>query len=185
MNKISLKTYQIIKLVMVVALAITFSQLFLYKNYLLAIALLVLFSLVMLWLRRQVKEIVADERDYVIGGKAALLSIQIYSWFAVIAMFVFYGLSDYNPAYKPMGIVLAFSTCILMLVYSVLFRYYSRYSFSDKKFIYTVVVLILFLFMGVFSLRVLSGEDDWMCQNGEWVKHGNPSFPAPAVSCKK
>ena len=33
--------------------------------------------------------------------------------------------------------------------------------------------------------RVLSPEDNWICQNGEWVKHGNPSGPMPSGSCKE
>lgn len=184
MFKISLKAYQAIKLVIVIILAMVFSQLFMYKNYLLAFIILVFFSALMLFLRRQVKEVVADERDYLIGGKAAFLAIQIYSWFAVITMFVLYGLSDYNPAYKPMGMILAFSTCILMLIYSMLFRYLGRYSLGDKKLIYTIVVLIVFLIMFVFTMRVISGEDAWICQNGEWIKHGQPSYPAPTAECK-
>lgn len=26
-------------------------------------------------------------------------------------------------------------------------------------------------------------EDNWLCQNGQWVKHGNPSAPAPTTGC--
>ncbi len=28
-----------------------------------------------------------------------------------------------------------------------------------------------------------SGEDCWMCQNGEWIKHGNPYAPQPTTVC--
>jgi hypothetical protein len=42
----------------------------------------------------------------------------------------------------------------------------------------TVVILILIVRF------VLGGpEDNWICQKGIWVKHGNPSTPAPTTPC--
>ncbi|MFA6918120.1 MAG: Gmad2 immunoglobulin-like domain-containing protein [Candidatus Gracilibacteria bacterium] len=32
---------------------------------------------------------------------------------------------------------------------------------------------------------VLTGEDTWLCQDGAWVKHGNPSALQPTEECKK
>jgi hypothetical protein len=29
-----------------------------------------------------------------------------------------------------------------------------------------------------------SGEDCWLCQNGEWVRHGSPYAPQPTTPCK-
>lgn len=48
--------------------------------------------------------------------------------------------------------------------------------------------LILFISLSaVFILRFLIGgnEDSWICQDGKWIKHGNPSEPKPLVSCEK
>ncbi len=45
----------------------------------------------------------------------------------------------------------------------------------NKKIIYTILILVLL----VAGIRFFSGEDGWMCNNGEWIKHGNPSAPAP------
>lgn len=33
------------------------------------------------------------------------------------------------------------------------------------------------------AARFLTGEDNWICQNGEWVKHGVPSAPKPTKPC--
>lgn len=41
-----------------------------------------------------------------------------------------------------------------------------------------VVILILFLF------RFLSPEDSWVCQNGEWIKHGSPTVEQPTTKCE-
>lgn len=178
------KQYQVIKIIFVVFLAVIFSQLMSGKNYLLPIGVMIAGSLILMLIRRRVKGVVADERDYATGGKAALLAIQIYGWLAACSMFVFYGLKDTNPAYEPIGMTLAFSTCLLMLIYSAIFRYYNRIKLMDGKLIYTVLVLIFFLVMAVFSIRLFSGEDNWVCQSGQWVKHGQPDFPAPQTECK-
>lgn len=178
------KQYQKIKLATVIILAMVFSQSIIYKNFFIPVALLVVGSLVLLYLRKQVKEVIVDERDKVSGGKAAMLAIQIYAWIAVVAMFLLYSLVDLNPYYNSIAMTLAFSTTILMLIYSVIFSYYNKMKFSDKKLVYTVVVLILFMFIAIFSLRVFSGEDNWVCDGGKWVEHGHPDFLAPTVECK-
>ncbi len=55
-----------------------------------------------------------------------------------------------------------------------------------KKSILIAGILIIAAGLIIFGLRFLSGDEDtWLCQNGEWVKHGNPSGPAPAVGCDK
>jgi hypothetical protein len=41
-----------------------------------------------------------------------------------------------------------------------------------------VAILVVFL-----VLRFSSPEDTWICQNGQWVKHGNPSAPMPKTPC--
>ncbi|HUW21435.1 MAG TPA: hypothetical protein VMW41_02080 [Candidatus Bathyarchaeia archaeon] len=34
-------------------------------------------------------------------------------------------------------------------------------------------------------LRFIFGgpEDTWLCQNGQWIKHGNPAKPPPDTGC--
>ncbi|HQB51033.1 MAG TPA: DUF2178 domain-containing protein [bacterium] len=149
----TLKQYQVVKITFVVFLAVIFSQLIDGKNYLLPIGVMMAGSLIMMLLRRRVNGVVADERDYATGGKAALLAMQIYGWLAASSMFVFYGLKDTNPAFEPIGMTLAFSTCLLMLIYSAIFRYYNRVKLMDGKLIYTVAVLVFFLIMIVVAFK--------------------------------
>ncbi|OGM10846.1 hypothetical protein A2Z22_03105 [Candidatus Woesebacteria bacterium RBG_16_34_12] len=54
-----------------------------------------------------------------------------------------------------------------------------------KKIIVVAVLLVVFLIGVVFFLRLVIGgpEDTWICVNGEWVKHGNPSSPKPDMGC--
>lgn len=44
----------------------------------------------------------------------------------------------------------------------------------------TIVILLIII-------RFFFGgpEDSWICNEGEWVKHGNPSYDKPIVACGK
>lgn len=180
----TLQEYKKVRMVFIIVLAMAFSASMQLGNYLVPVAILIVGSLLSLYLRRRVQGVVADERDYATGGKAALLAIQVYSWVAVVAMFIFYGLKDVNPSYEPIGMTLAFSTMVLMLSYAVIFRYYDKFSLTDKKLLYSLFMLLLFGAMFVVSVRTLSGEDTWVCEDGEWTEHGHPSWPAPRVGCE-
>ena len=58
-----------------------------------------------------------------------------------------------------------------------------------KKLLLALVVLLLGVLVIMFVIfphlgaQFLSGEDGWICQDGEWVKHGNPVGSAPTVPC--
>ncbi|MCX6701776.1 MAG: hypothetical protein NTX96_01090 [Candidatus Zambryskibacteria bacterium] len=47
-----------------------------------------------------------------------------------------------------------------------------------------IFIIIIILILLILCVRFLSGEDDWICVGGQWVKHGNPSAPAPTSECK-
>jgi len=180
----TLKQYQILRMAVAVILGIVFSQAIIFKNYLIPIVALTLGFLVLIIAKKKVKGVVADERDYATGGKAALLAMQVYSWLAVILMFILYAKRELNPAYEAIAITLAYSTCLLMITYGLIFRYYNKISFLNKKAIYLILMTLIFLAVIIFGARLLSGEDDWICQNGQWIEHGHPDFPAPSIECK-
>lgn len=180
----TLKKYQQIKLAITVVIAIIFSQAIIYKNYLIPLVTLIIASLGLILLRRKVKDVIADERDYLNAGKSAGLAIQVYSWIAVVAMFVLYSVRDLNPAYEPVAMTLAFSTCLLMFTYSLIFKFQNKIKFSQNKRTFIIFIIILAIFASIFTLRLFSGEDNWVCQNSQWVEHGHPDFPAPSIPCK-
>ncbi|MCL4364569.1 hypothetical protein M1328_05025 [Patescibacteria group bacterium] len=50
------------------------------------------------------------------------------------------------------------------------------------------IIIILLLFgAAIFIFRFIVGgpEDDWICVNGNWVKHGRPNLPKPTGICSK
>lgn len=56
----------------------------------------------------------------------------------------------------------------------------------NKKLWWFLGFLVL-LFLGFLFLRFVLGgpEDSWICRQGEWVKHGNPSAPRPTSACQE
>jgi hypothetical protein len=53
---------------------------------------------------------------------------------------------------------------------------------KNKKIFYSILLLAVFL-AAIVLVKGLSNEDDWICQNGVWIKHGNPSAPQPTKGC--
>ena len=51
----------------------------------------------------------------------------------------------------------------------------------------TLLILCLFLIILIIfaGLRLMTAEDTWLCDDGAWVKHGNPSTEAPTAPCEK
>jgi len=54
---------------------------------------------------------------------------------------------------------------------------------SNKTTAIVIVSVVCVAFIILLGVRFFSGEDSWICQNGQWVKHGNPSAPAPSIGC--
>lgn len=52
----------------------------------------------------------------------------------------------------------------------------------NKSLLYAFAVIIII--GGVtLTFRLLSEEDNWICQNNQWIKHGNPSASKPNTPC--
>jgi len=56
---------------------------------------------------------------------------------------------------------------------------------STKKRTMAIIGLILACILILFVLKFVSASDNWVCQNGQWVKNGNPKNPKPTVACPK
>ncbi len=54
-----------------------------------------------------------------------------------------------------------------------------------KKLLLTIIAIVVISAAIVIGFRFFSGDEDtWLCQNGQWVKHGNPSASMPTSGCK-
>lgn len=122
----TLKQFKIVKIITVMALAIIVSQSMVNKNYIIPLMAFTLSVIVLYFIRQRVKEIMADERDYEIGGKAAQIAMQMFSWVAIVIMFVLYSLRDISPIYESIALTLSYAVCFLLLSYSLIFKYYYK-----------------------------------------------------------
>ena len=52
-----------------------------------------------------------------------------------------------------------------------------------KKALYFIILILLIILLFSLSRRLLTTQDGWLCQNGHWVRQGDPSQPMPAVPC--
>ena len=54
-----------------------------------------------------------------------------------------------------------------------------------KKLLFIVVsgIVIIVLFLSVVRFLFGGDEDTWICEDNEWVKHGNPASPMPETPC--
>ena len=179
--KIGLKTYHAIRIGVTMALAATISATFTQNNYIIPILAVMVAMVVLFFAKKHVDGVLLDERDMELGGKSAMLAIQMFSMLACVGVFVFYAYRDINPVYEAISTALSVSVCILMLIYSFVFRFIGRSENTDKRMIFTFIVLAIFLIAGI---RLLSGEDTWNCGKNGWEKHGNPSFSAPITLCE-
>ncbi|MFH0906663.1 MAG: hypothetical protein ABIC36_01820 [bacterium] len=53
-----------------------------------------------------------------------------------------------------------------------------------KKIIKYIVIGFAIIVLTMICLKGFSNEDDWICRDGEWIKHGYPNAPKPTESCK-
>jgi len=55
----------------------------------------------------------------------------------------------------------------------------------NRKKSYLIISTLLAVVIIVFLLiRFISSEDNWICVDGKWQKHGNPISPIPTEECK-
>jgi hypothetical protein len=59
----------------------------------------------------------------------------------------------------------------------------SLYCFMRK--IYIMLIALLAIFMLFVGIRIFSSEDTWICENGDWVRHGNPAASMPLELCEQ
>ncbi len=53
------------------------------------------------------------------------------------------------------------------------------------KKILALLIISIIVVAGLVTVRLLFGgnEDGWICENGSWIKHGNPYSPMPVTGC--
>ena len=88
----------------------------------------VIIGLVLLYLlRRQVREVVEDERNYKISEKASRFTIQVFALVAAISGVILIAVStDDSTLLREVGLTLAFCACGILILYLISYTYHSR-----------------------------------------------------------
>jgi uncharacterized membrane protein len=78
--------------------------------------------------------------------------------------------------------VVIFGSIMLAAVLPIIYSFLIFKKVGHKmKYVLLAVAGLLIL---IFSMRFLAGEDDWICKDGRWIKHGAPSSPMPKEPCR-
>ncbi|MDD5341145.1 MAG: DUF2178 domain-containing protein [Patescibacteria group bacterium] len=120
------KTFLIYKIIAVIVVGIAFGASVNFGNWYLPLAILIAAWVFLYILRTRVKEVIADERDYNLAGKASALSLRIFASLAVIAGFILYVAEKQNETMFAIGSVLMYSAGFLMLLYAIIFKIYEK-----------------------------------------------------------
>jgi len=120
------KTFVVIRALTAFFLAAVMAQAIIYNNYVLAIVAIVGAVVVIMTSKRKVNGVMVDERVLLVGGNAARASISIFSVIGAGLMFVLMFFREANPNYYIIASVLAYSICALLLLYSIIFKYYEK-----------------------------------------------------------
>ena len=129
----TLASYNKIKLSTVVLSAVVISRYLVFDNLLIPILVLSFSYFGLFYLRKKVDTGIADERDFRAAGRAAWLALRLTSGIGVAVMLVLYVLGGANVTYRAIAMTLAMAVCVLMFIYSISFRYYSKRNPGDEK----------------------------------------------------
>ena len=190
----STKTYRIIKLIIAMLLSMTIAISVNLNNYILPPILAIVAMIILILIKRKVTDVLADERDYNMAGTAARWTITIFSIAMMIGFFVLFSIQDKDPEMiTTIAFLLAYLTCGLMLLNSVIFSFLKYKESDDKKnlghrikhyFPIIILTMILGFFIALFIFRAFTPEDTWLCDDGAWVRHGNPDSDKPTELCQ-
>lgn len=96
-------------------------------NWIIPIFTIIIGISIMMVLRRRVKEIVADERNYAIAAKAARLTLQIVTIGMAVVGAILLAVSHGDSAVlTQIGFGLEYATCALLVINYITYYYYNR-----------------------------------------------------------
>ena len=180
------KQLRFIRVLVAAILAVIVSQALIRNNFILGAISVVIASLILLILRKRVKEVVADERDYKIAGDTARWTLSIFAIGGWLFSFALITMREVKPGYEIAGFTLSYAICALLLINMVVGLFFRRMddTFPKRKRIaYFVFAFFIALLLVIAGTRLLSGEDDWICTDGKWIEHGSPSAAMPTEPC--
>lgn len=121
------KAFSICRIVAVAIVTVIVSAGINLGNWYLPVAAIVASWVFLYLIRHSIREVVADERDYLIAGKSSSSALKAYLIVSVIAGIILYtmGKND-NEVLFNIATTLLYSACFLMVFQAVSFKIYER-----------------------------------------------------------
>jgi uncharacterized membrane protein len=126
MRKIKYKQYTFYKLLIVIILAIIASTFVTLGNFVIPLVVFFIAVVLMFFLKKNVDAILTDERINAASGKASRIVITTFAFLMAIAGIILISLRNTYPQGLIIGNILIYTECGMMLLYSILFKYYSK-----------------------------------------------------------
>jgi uncharacterized membrane protein len=122
------KTFSILRIIAVAIVSISVSYFINMGNWYVPVITVAISWAFLYFMRKKVKQVIADERDYMIAGKASQIAMHTYLLLSVIAGLVLYslGLGDKEGILFGTATTLLYSACFLMLLYAILFKIFEK-----------------------------------------------------------
>lgn len=128
-----IKTYAILRTIIVVLLAAIFSASVAANNYIIPFAAAIAAMAVLIPMKKKVQAVLEDERDYFLAGNAARYALSIYCVFGAIASLVLMANRNVNPEFELIGSLVAYSTCGLLILQSIIFKIMKNKNYANAK----------------------------------------------------
>lgn len=189
----TIKQYQYVRLAVVIFIAIATSIAINLENFLVPVVAIAIGMLILTIARKKITGILADERDYNIAGTAARYTISVFAFIMVLGVFGFMALKNKNPEFTNIATFLAYLTCALMIINFLIFHFLKTKASGEKQGLakefkhylpFLLLALAIAFFVTIASLRIFTPEDEWICDNGSWTRHGNPDAAMPTDACR-
>ena len=145
----SLKTSRWLQAVMAAILAGTLTAALISQNIIYALVGAVAFVIAVRISPNSTKEVVADERDLGLIGKAARASLRLFGPVGAAVAFIFLYEGRFNPTYETIGVTLVCAVAGLLVLYKILMEYYRRGESTAARIFLTVGIILLALIIEI------------------------------------
>lgn len=95
-------------------------------NFIIPLISLIIASVILFFLNKNVEEVLTDERINSIAGRASKIIFVVSTFIMALAGMILVSIREKYPELLITGYILACFACGMMLLYSILFRYYSK-----------------------------------------------------------
>ena len=127
------KTYLAVRVITAMLLAAIVSVSVTQKNYIIPFVAIVAAIALLMAAKKKVNAVLEDERDYYLAGNASRYALSIYCIFAAIGSLVLMAMRDSNPDFGLIGSLLAYSTCGLLILQSIIFKIMTNKNYAGTK----------------------------------------------------